>query len=163
MGSGVQAIKHALLWTREGSTNVAITHTAGSAFPVGAEEFLLGPLDAPSPAADLPVATLGRCVYAALEPHHQVEPGKLLTQVWREVARQALPFVHPSAKEPDRKQSRAALLLTGPERGGKAMEVVAAGRAIGMHVLEVDCRSLAGSMLDEAECVAHLELTMQQV
>ena len=83
--------------------------------------------------------------------------------MWRAIARQALPFIHPSAKDESRKQSRAALLLTGPERSGKAMEVLAAGRAVGMHVREVDCRSLASSMMDEAECVAQLLLAFQHV
>jgi SpoVK/Ycf46/Vps4 family AAA+-type ATPase len=80
---------------------------------------------------------------------------------------QMLPFLHAShkstASEEGQRSGRATVLLTGPERAGKAMEVQAAASALGLHVFEVDCRSLTASPMDEAECVTQLLEVVQQV
>ena len=174
----MQVCKHALLWTRNDTTNVVITSSAGSAHPVGAAAFLLDD-SFPAAASDQSSSTeaasgpaaqlLGRSTYAAAATHHEAERGKLLTGVWRNIASQMLPFLHASSKKDAgagdggaRGASRAAVLLTGPERGGKAMEAEAAARALGLHVLEVDCRQLAASPMDEAECIVQLHTILQQ-
>jgi hypothetical protein len=169
-----------MLWERANCGNVVITAAAGSAHPVGAEAFLLNhskfadpepaaSSDAPpsaSATAALHVAPLGREAYAALAEHHESERGKLATGAWRDIATQMLPFLHPSAKQPAqhgrRESGRAALLLTGPERGGKATEALAAAQALGVHVFEVDCRQLAATPMDDAECIAALQGVLQQ-
>lgn len=178
MTARVQAPRHALLWSRNAST--LITSTAGSALPVGAHDFLLAP-PLSSPAGDpgataaearangLQVAALGRTAFAATAEHHEVEAGKLVTGVWRRVATQMLPFLHASSKAAarsapdDQRGGRATVLLTGPERGGKAMEVAAAAAALGLHVMEVDCRGFTAGPMDEAEGIAQLLEVVQQV
>eukprot|EP00892_Ulva_mutabilis_P012344 jgi/Ulvmu1/9482/UM052_0051.1 len=167
----------AVMWKGNISVNVMTVFSCGSALPVGAEAFLLTP---PRPRASaaasadlfsLPPPTLGRSAYATLQPHAELHAGKLLCGTWRDVARQFAPALHPAGKPPAPGrgaaaadavegwlQARAALLLTGPERGGKTMEVEAAAAALGLHVVEVDCRSLSSSSpMDEAECIMHLQ------
>lgn len=90
-------------------------------------------------------ARIGRSTYATLPDNIELQSGKLLCGAWRKIALQFAPNLHPSAKGgdggiPGGLRGRAAVLVSGPERGGKAMEVAAAGRAVGVEVLEVDCR-----------------------
>lgn len=162
-----------------------ISHGTGSAFPVGADAFFLdrppaapaateGAAGASSPgdasAEDGAKAPeLGRTAHSLLAPMHTHGRGRLLTGVWRGVATQMLPYLHPAAKDDALSgrraggAGRAALLLTGPERAGKALEAHAAGAALGVNVMEVDCRALSNaSPMDDAECVANLEAQFVQ-
>lgn len=183
MNYAVQVTTDALMWRSGVQANVMTVYSCGSAFPVGAESFLL---DTPRPRASagassdlftLSPPTLGRSTYATLQPTTELHRGKLLCGTWRTIAEQFTPALHPATKPaaPGRGteggtamegwlQARAALLLTGPERGGKTMEVEAAAAALGLHVVEVDCRSLSSSSpMDEAECIMHLQNIIHSV
>ena len=183
----MQVTTDAVMWKRNINVNVMTVYSTGSAFPVGADAFLLTtprPRAAAAASSDLfalPPPTLGRSNYATLRPHAELHSGKLLSGTWRDIARQFTPSLHPAAKPPlpgrgsggadaapsmmeGFLQARAALLLTGPERGGKTMEVEAAAAAMGLQVVEVDCRSLSSSSpMDEAECIMHLQNVIRSV
>jgi hypothetical protein len=187
----VQAPRHAVLW--DGTiASVTINFSVASAFPVGADAFFLESsskrlLENGHAAAELhvldeavaeltgtetellPPLQLARSAYSMLAPQHTFDRGRLLTGVWRDIATQMLPFVHPTVKDGSgegKGLGRVALLLTGPSRSGKALEAHAAGAALGISVLDIDCASavgVGGNPYDDAECVNLLESIFTQV
>lgn len=162
----MQVVRHAL--SVSGNQDVMLEAEAASDVPVGAEAYLLGPfpqddktLEATLTAdlspqqqqqrKDLSVGMLGKQAYGVLQARQALTPSKLLTGLWRDVALQLLPYLHPQAKGAGELAGRAALLVTGSQGTGKATEVYAAAAALGVGVYEIDGRQLAGgNPMDEA-------------